>query len=281
MNLQGSGCSTGVAVVVFLFWCLKERSSALTGCSKIAAVLVVAALIPGPRAGAQVSSNRDPEVQQLRELVLKLQSRVDQLEAERHPNSAGQQVAPGKQPESEKTIPDSVAPTVLITEDRGALDFFKSTTLNFGLDGYYGYNFNQPIGQVNILRAYDVSSNSFSLNQANFIVERTPDTNSGRRFGVRVDFQYGQATETVQGSAANELRPQVYRPLWQAYGTYVFPVGSGLTVDFGKWASALGPEGNYSKDQINYSRSYYFHLLPFYHMGLRATYSFMPKVTYS
>jgi len=36
----------------------------------------------------------------------------------------------------------------------------------------------------------------------------------------------------------------------------VFPFGSGLTVDFGKWASSIGFENNYSKDQANYSRSY-------------------------
>ena len=51
-----------------------------------------------------------------------------------------------------------------------------------------------------------------------------------------------------------------------------------MTVDFGKWASALGVEGNYNKDQINYSRSYYFNFLPFYHMGFRAGYNLTPKI---
>ena len=45
-------------------------------------------------------------------------------------------------------------------------------------------------------------------------------------------------------------------------------------MDFGKWASSLGLEGNYPKDQINYSRSYFFNFLPFYHTGVRATYQF-------
>jgi Putative beta-barrel porin-2, OmpL-like. bbp2 len=31
-------------------------------------------------------------------------------------------------------------------------------------------------------------------------------------------------------------------------------------------------EGNYTKDQFNYSRSYWFDFLPFYHMGIRASY---------
>jgi hypothetical protein len=48
-------------------------------------------------------------------------------------------------------------------------------------------------------------------------------------------------------------------------------------VDFGKWASSLGIEGNYTKDQMNYSRSYWSDFLPFYHMGVRANYKFNQK----
>jgi hypothetical protein len=51
----------------------------------------------------------------------------------------------------------------------------------------------------------------------------------------------------------------------------MLPLGKGVEVDFGKWASSLGLEGNYTKDQMNYSRSYWFSFLPFYHMGLRAS----------
>ncbi|HYM00614.1 MAG TPA: outer membrane beta-barrel protein [Blastocatellia bacterium] len=166
-------------------------------------------------------------------------------------------------------------------EDRSLLDFLRETTISVELDGYYGYNFNRPIGHINLLRAYDVSSNSFSLNQADVVIERAPDVQAGRRFGLRLDLQYGQATETLQGNPNNEPRPQVYRPVFQAYGTYVFPVGSGLQVDFGKWASALGFENNYTKDQINYSRSYFFNFLPFYHFGFRTSYNVSSKLNIS
>ena len=148
------------------------------------------------------------------------------------------------------------------------------TTFSAGFDGYYGYNFNQPAGRVNLLRAYDVSSNSFAINQVGLIVERAPDPAAGRRFGARVDLMFGQATETLQGGAQNELRPQVWRNVYQAYGSYVVPVGRGLTVDFGKFAGTLGYEGNYTKDQINYSRGYWFNFLPFYHTGFHTTYAF-------
>ncbi len=165
------------------------------------------------------------------------------------------------------------------TKPEGALaDLMHDVVYGGGLDLYYGFNFNRPVGRVNLLRAYDVTSNNFSLNQASLLMESAPDLSEGRRFGGRLDLQYGQATETLQGSLASEPRPWVYRNIFQAYGTYIFPLGQGLTVDFGKWASAIGLEGNYTKDQANYSRSYWFDYLPFYHMGVRATYRFNDTV---
>jgi hypothetical protein len=152
-------------------------------------------------------------------------------------------------------------------------------TLNYTFDGYYGYDFNQPIGRVQYLRAYDVLSNAFSINQAGIVLDMQPDVAAGRRYGVRLDLQYGQATETLQGNPNNERRPEIYRNIFQAYGTYVVPLGKGLNVDFGKWASSLGIESNYTKDQMNYSRSYWFNYLPFYHMGVRASYPFNSKIT--
>jgi hypothetical protein len=172
--------------------------------------------------------------------------------------------------------PDS---SPLAVADRNVLDFFRDTTVNLSLDGYYAYNFNAPVGRVNLLRAYDVLSNNFNLNQASVIFDHEPDVSAGRRFGARVDLQYGQATDTLQGNPANEPRPQIYQNIFQAYGTYVVPVGSGLTVDFGKWSSSLGIEGNYTKDQMNYSRSFYYDFLPFYHMGVRVNYPVNDRFT--
>ena len=172
------------------------------------------------------------------------------------------------------TSPPAV-PT-LTAADGPTLHFFRGTTINVAVDGYYLYNFNEPIGRVNLLRAYTVSSNSFSLSQASLILERLPTVES--RVGGRIDLQFGQITETLQGSSANEQRPQVWRNIFQAYGSYLAPVGSGLQIDFGKFASSLGNEGIYSKDQIAYSRGFFFNYLPFYHMGVRANYNLSPKV---
>lgn len=212
-----------------------------------------------------------------------MQARIDKLEAEmaelkamvRALQSASQAQAQVDSHADPMPLPAS-KPTdqtqsSLAQEDRKSLDFLRASTINVGIDSYYAYNFNHPVGRVNALRSYDVLSNEFSLNQASVIFEHAPNLAAGRRWGGRLDLQFGQATDTLQGNPVNEPRPQIYRNLFQAYGTYVLPIGKGVILDFGKWGSALGIEGNYTKDQWNYSRALWFAFLPFYHMGLRAT----------
>jgi hypothetical protein len=149
---------------------------------------------------------------------------------------------------------------------------WRNVTFGATFEGYYQYNWNRPPDRSLVLRAYDTRGNTFGIQQAALVVDAPPDVDAGRRYGLRVDLQFGQATETVQGSPANEPRPDVYRHVWQAYGTYLFPVGAkGLQTDFGKFASMLGYETNYAKDNQAFSRAYLFNFLPFYHSGLRAT----------
>ena len=215
-------------------------------------------------------ANLAKEVSELRELVVRLQSRVDQLE-----KASALPVAP-------PTIVTAAAPaTPAVPTPAASSDPLGGTTVNFLLDGYYGFNFNKPIGRVNLLRAFDVSSDAISLNQAGIIIENAPDPEHGKRYGGRLDLQFGQATETLQGNPVNEPRPEIYRNIFQAYGTYVFPLNKGLTVDLGKFSSSLGMEGTYTKDQINYSRSLWFSALPFYHMGARVTYQITDAVAFN
>jgi hypothetical protein len=250
-----------------------------------------------PQSALAQSPSLTEQVQRLQELVSSLQSRVAALEEQnnrlrsvsirreangqqdaaalslavaelRSPTSSQAQDATSSTPSRENPVPAPLPGTL----PGGA-------TLNYYLDGYYEYNFNDPVGRVNDLRAYDVLSNTFSLNQADFIFALDPDVSDHRRYGFRVDLQFGQATETLQGNPANEPRPDIYRNIFQAYGSYILPVGHGFDVDMGKWASSLGIEGNYAKDQMNYTRSWYFYFLPFYHEGLRTSYKVNDKLT--
>lgn len=283
MFLPGGETVHMAAVMIFCvgFYCvlLLVLSPRRHRGTRPAALLVVLLGAAGAGQAQQPSAANADELQQLREMVRQLSDRVARLEAERQQTGSGQ----GTSLDAPHTVADTqalpAASGVLQTqpggalsaEDRSILDYLKGTTINVVVDGYYAYNFNSPIGRVNLLRAYDVSSNAFSLNQAALVFERAPDVQAGRRFGARLDLQYGQATSTLQGNPANEPRPDIYRNIFQAYGTYIVPVAKGWTIDFGKWGSSLGIEGNYSKDQINYSRSFYFNYLPFYHEGLRTS----------
>jgi hypothetical protein len=221
--------------------------------------------------------------QQLQHRVDELQSEVQELKSEiaeikkllPAANSAALSSAAPTTSPAASTPPAS---QVISSDDRANLDFLHDTTINVMLDSYYAYNFNHPYNRVNLLRPYDVLSNNISINQADLVVEHAPDLSAGRRWGARLDLQFGQATDTLQGNPTNEARPQIYRNIFQAYGTYVAPIGSGLTIDVGKWASSLGIEGNYTKDQVNYSRAFFFDFLPFYHAGVRANYKFNSKL---
>jgi hypothetical protein len=227
-------------------------------------------------------------VDRLESEVAELQQLVTRLAANQKGMTSGVQAAsitpaPVAIAAQAGSTQEQVAPSskeaVLTSDDKKVLDFLHDTTINLNLDTYYAYNFNHPYDEVNLLRAYDVLSNNFSLNQADVIFEHAPDVAAGRRWGARLDLQFGQATDALQGNPANEPRPDVYRNVFQAFGTYVIPVGkNGITADFGKWASSLGIEGNYTKDQLNYSRSYLYTFLPSYHMGLRASYPINDKI---
>jgi len=262
--------------------------------------LAVMAWCPGVRAqakGPAPAPASAEEVKQLREVVGSLLTRVAELESElkqrqlpsmtkTEENAIDSNAVPAATANATAT-PAGPAPSAalettkeqLIVTDRGILDYLHGATLNFALDEYYAFNFNHPVGRVNALRAYDVLSNNISLNQADLVFERAPDTGAGQPFGVRLDLQFGQATDTLQGNPLNEPRPEIYRNIFQAYGTYVAPIGKGLALDVGKWGSSIGIEGNYTKDQINYSRAFWFDFLPFYHMGVRAAYKLNDQMT--
>jgi hypothetical protein len=242
------------------------------------ALLALCGLVQAQDAGS-VNDNApltDRE-RKLLERVLKLEERVEMLEKlVPNPSSASVAAKPSTPPSpTVPAQPDNTQQTAALAEkpSEPALppaSFLGGTTLNVGIDGYYSFNFNNPIGRVNLLRAYDVSSNAFSLNQASVILDNQPT--SEKRWGFRLDMQYGQASQANQGNPNNEPRPALYQNLFQAYGSYLFAVGKGLRVDVGKFASSLGAEGNYTKDQLNYSRAFLFTALPFYHMGVRVNY---------
>jgi hypothetical protein len=117
-----------------------------------------------------------------------LLERIDALE-KRVAALEGKSAIPAAQPAS-STTQAAASPQQADATKSGILGL-PGTTLNFYFDGYYGWNFNNPVGRVNLLRANDVLSDNFTLNQIALILERAPDVAAGRRWGGRVDLSAG------------------------------------------------------------------------------------------
>jgi hypothetical protein len=153
------------------------------------------------------------------------------------------------------------------------VEFFKQTEIYGFVDGYYLWNFNEETAQ---LRNFDIQHNAFTLNYAEIAFAKPATAES--RGGFRVDFGAGETANMV-----NAFEPggtDYLKYVQQAYVSYLAPVGSGLTIDFGKFVTPAGAELIESKDNFNYSRGLLFALaIPYYHTGFRVGYAVNDKVS--
>jgi len=140
------------------------------------------------------------------------------------------------------------------------------------LDVTYQYNFNEPDNQFNGLRAFDRYHNSFNANYAEVNFERLP--NNPGEAGFRIDLGYGADTSIMASRTAGGPPTDRIVDLQQAYIEYIAPVGTGITIDAGKFVTWAGYEVIESVDNINSSRSFLFtYAIPIAHTGIRATYN--------
>src|SRR3990172_7324956 len=131
------------------------------------------------------------------------------------------------------------------------------------VDAYYSKNFAQPSTRTNKLRNFDIAENQFNLSLAELVVQK-----KAAPVGFRFDLDFGSTNDLVQPGNASTMAV-----LQQGYFTAVIPVGEGLTLDAGKFATHMGNEVIESKDNWNYSRSYLFAwAIPYYHTGIRLMY---------
>jgi hypothetical protein len=140
---------------------------------------------------------------------------------------------------------------------------------------YYGYNANQPASRSNGFRFFDAQANQFALNLVELVVDKAPDA-AASRTGYHIALGFGQAINAINASDPGGLGFDQY--LKEAYFSYLAPVGKGLQVDFGKYATPAGAEVIETKDNWNYSRGLLFnYAVPLYHFGMRAKYTFNDK----
>lgn len=153
--------------------------------------------------------------------------------------------------------------------------FLKSITV-FGIgDAYLVGNTNRPPDGDNLLRNFDTRSGEVRLNYVELALERK--ASAQQAVGFRVDIGAGPTARMVD---APEPGPDPLKYLQQAYVSMRAPIGSGLTIDAGKFVTPAGAEVIETQDNWNYSRSVLFAwAIPYYHAGFRASYAVSDKVT--
>jgi Putative beta-barrel porin-2, OmpL-like. bbp2 len=164
------------------------------------------------------------------------------------------------------------------------------------VDVPYEYNINQPNtsggskgglnavstgGSVNQLRVFDTEAQGFNLQQFNLHLDRT-DTGG---VGFVTELNFGQVANVLRASTReSNINPGTVSndviDLTQAYMTYTVPLGSGISLDLGRFVTLLGAEvipvyNTYGSADYNISRSFLFGFgVPFTHTGLRASYTY-------
>ncbi|MGE3977526.1 MAG: outer membrane beta-barrel protein [Nitrospira sp.] len=147
------------------------------------------------------------------------------------------------------------------------------------VDGSYTQNFNNPSNNINQLRIYDVNSNQFRPNLAQFVLEKEAkaDGNWNDRTGFRVKFNAGRDSDFIGGVGLS-----TWADFQEFYVQYVAPVGNGLTIQLGQFNTLIGYEVVESPHNPNYSRSWLFGLgQPFTTRGGRLSYDITERISLS
>lgn len=167
----------------------------------------------------------------------------------------------------------------IFSQEGNILPNLQRMNFNVYFSSSYSYNTNKPSNHSNQLRVFDFDDNSFKFDVIGMVLQKKVDDNS--RSGFRVDFTTGASQPRIT-AASGLFRDETSGKsgdfdLLQAHITYLFNVGKGLKVDFGKFLTHMGYELVDGLDGFNdnATRSLLFgYAIPFSHVGLRASYKF-------
>jgi hypothetical protein len=153
----------------------------------------------------------------------------------------------------------------------GGTTLFENTELGGLIDAYYAwYSTKQP----GLFHSFDTAHNQFTLSMAEVWLTKAPTADS--RAGFKVKLNFGPAATAINFAEPNRDLVNVE----EGFVSYLVPAGKGLQFDVGKFVTPAGAEVIEAKDDWNYSRSLLFqNAIPFYHAGVRVTYTASDKVT--
>jgi len=142
--------------------------------------------------------------------------------------------------------------------------------LSLYLQGGYTFNFKNPDSRTNEQRILDRKANSFLIDLAQIhFAKEAPAGGVGYKLKVSI----GETAKSIHSAGLGEANDEV--DLTEAYVDYIMPIGGGLKLRFGKFATYHGAELIEAKENFNYSRSFLFNFaIPFTHTGFMAGYTF-------
>jgi len=161
--------------------------------------------------------------------------------------------------------------------------WYAQISVNGLVSASYVGNFNAPPSGTNQFRVFDTRSDTFALDVAELVVQRS--VSSPGDAGFRVDLTFGSLIPKVTAAAGlfrDENGVAGDFDLQQAYFSYIAPAGRGLRIDAGKFGTHFGYEviEGYDGYNDNHSHSFLFgYAQPITHTGLRVSYPFSGAVS--
>lgn len=143
------------------------------------------------------------------------------------------------------------------------------------LDLGYNLNTNYPENDRWRSKSTTFKVNTPQVNMAMAYAEKAATSRS--RWGLELGVQAGVDTEnlvTEPPPASNEpiASADWMRHLYRANGTYLLPVGKGLSVTAGLINSYIGYESYLAIQNMNYTRAYILDFVPYFLLGAQADY---------
>jgi len=140
------------------------------------------------------------------------------------------------------------------------------------LDVSYTYDFNDPNNSDDTIggRAFGDDDNQIQLDAFQLYIDKLPK--DAGEVGFRFDILAGEDAEWFDdlfGGRTNDIN------IYQAFISYIAPIGNGLTIDLGRFAASAGYESIESPANDHFSRSMLFTMAqPWTQTGIRGTYAF-------
>ncbi len=147
------------------------------------------------------------------------------------------------------------------------------------VEASYTWNFDKPASDINHGRVFDFEHDEFNLNQFDINIEKVVEV-TGDKFdwGGRVEFMWGSDAGLIHSNNLFDWYDDARDPdeqfdLVQAYFDFALPVGNGLKVRAGKFATLMGYETISPLTTPFYSRSFLFgYAIPFTQTGVEFSY---------